>query len=92
MNSWLKEEVNEYPCNDYMIKYHPSLYYTAKEEEKINYNLIKPMSRHHDINCLFIHLVDYCIKNHILDNDGLPIINASFKRHFIRFVYNSSKK
>ena len=92
MNSWLKEEVCEYPCQQRVEKYHPSMYYTTKEEEKVKHNLIKSNTRHHDINCLFVHLVDYCIDNHLVDNNNLPIINSSFKRPFIKFVYDTSKK
>ena len=92
MNKWLKEEIVEYPCRKYPHKCDPSMYYTAKEEEKINHNLIKNNTRHHDINCLFNYLVDYCVNNNVLGNDKLPIVNSSYKRQFLKFVYDTSNK
>lgn len=92
MNKWLKEEIVEYPCRKYAHKCHPSMYYTIKEEEKINYNLIKENTRHHDINCLFNYLVDYCTDNNVVGNDKLPIINSMYKRQFLKFVYDTSNK
>lgn len=92
MNKWLKEEIVEYPCEKYDLKYNSKIYYTAKEDEKINRNLIKENTRHHNINCLFNHLVNYSMKNNIIGNDKLPIINSSYKRQFLKFVYDSSNK
>lgn len=90
MNSWLREEVTQDPCNEYG-KYHTSFYHTKIEERRIENNILSKYSRHHTINQLFAKLVDYCINNNICNNDNTPVLNSGYKRHFIKFVYDTSR-
>ena len=92
MNEWYKQRVVEMPCNTYNGKYGKWLYYTEIEEKKYKKRDPDPVTRFHDADCLFKHLVDYCIDNNYTNSDGSPIVNSNSKREFLKLVYDNSKK
>lgn len=94
MNEWLKtKNIVTMPCNTYNGKCeHREVYYMESEISKYETKNPIPGTRYHDADCLFKEIVDHCISNSIMDNDGNPLINSGNKIQFMRFVYETSKK
>lgn len=62
-----------------------------EKEGKNFYFYINQYTNRYLVNMLFNQLIDECIKNNLIDENGKYIINKDMRQKFIEFCYNNSQ-
>lgn len=73
--------------NDKILNEHSKYVQVFNKYNKKYYFYINQYSNRYYVNMLFNQMIDYCIENKILDNDGNYLINKKLRSKFILFCY-----
>ena len=84
--------------DNYEKRYHKKLILESKlvqsfsNRKKTYHHFLNPKTPRYHANMLFNQIIDYCLKNNYLDDNGNPLINKTLRNKFYEFCYDNTKK
>jgi hypothetical protein len=95
-SKYIKNNKPEYNGPNEKI-YHKKLILESKliqtfknDDGKNYYQYLNPKTPRYHANMLFNKMIDYCIKNEMVDHKDRPLINKSLRNVFYKFCYENS--